>query len=210
MSISVLMVGCCEIDFRGLRTLTQGTDVVIEYNAPSGRSASSEIAIRRYDVLLIDIQIPDRDPFEFAHEVRSLIKDQAILFLTSHENPSVIAKASAMGALGVVARNETFAKCFAKIQSAAKGSVSWTRDELRRTSVSASAVADPRDYHVPLTQREKEVLKHLASGGTNRDIAALLGISYETVKEHVQHILQKIGVIDRSQAAIWAVHQQIV
>ena len=66
------------------------------------------------------------------------------------------------------------------------------------------------DVDVPLTKRESEVLKQLAFGLTNKEIAQSLGISYETVKEHVQHILRKIGVSDRTQAAVWAVRKNLV
>jgi DNA-binding NarL/FixJ family response regulator len=60
-----------------------------------------------------------------------------------------------------------------------------------------------------LTLRESEVLRKLSLGTTNRKIADELGISYETVKEHVQHILRKIGVNDRTQAAVWAVRKKL-
>jgi DNA-binding NarL/FixJ family response regulator len=63
---------------------------------------------------------------------------------------------------------------------------------------------------VALTKREGEVLKQLALGLTNKEIAQSLGISYETVKEHVQHILQKLSVTDRTQAAVWAVRKNLV
>ena len=61
-----------------------------------------------------------------------------------------------------------------------------------------------------LTDRELQVLKQLATGSTNKQIAQALGISYETVKEHVQHILRKVGVADRTQAAVWAVRKGLV
>ena len=75
------------------------------------------------------------------------------------------------------------------------------------------ALATPRitaDVEVPLTQREGEVLRQLANGLTNKQIAEALQISYETVKEHVQHVLRKIGVTDRTQAAVWAVRKGLV
>ncbi len=96
------------------------------------------------------------------------------------------------------------------IRSAAEGESAWTRDELRRVT---GALATPRlatDVEVPLTQRESEVLRQLALGLTNKEIAQALHISYETVKEHVQHILRKIGVSDRTQAAVWAVRKKLV
>jgi DNA-binding NarL/FixJ family response regulator len=96
------------------------------------------------------------------------------------------------------------------INIAMRGESAWTRDELRRVT---GALATPRlqtDVEVPLTQRESEVLKQLANGLTNKEIALALSISYETVKEHVQHILRKIGVSDRTQAAVWAVRKGLV
>ena len=96
------------------------------------------------------------------------------------------------------------------IRRAAKGENIWTREELRRVT---GALATPRlaaGVEVPLTQRESEVLHQLALGLTNKEIAQSLQISYETVKEHVQHILRKIGVTDRTQAAVWAVRKGIV
>jgi DNA-binding NarL/FixJ family response regulator len=74
-------------------------------------------------------------------------------------------------------------------------------------------LATPRlgaDVEVPLTNREKEVLKQMALGLTNKEIAQALDISYETVKEHVQHVLRKIGVTDRTQAAVWSVRKGLV
>jgi DNA-binding NarL/FixJ family response regulator len=66
------------------------------------------------------------------------------------------------------------------------------------------------DIEIPLTARENEVLQQLSNGLTNKEIAMALGISYETVKEHVQHLLRKIGVSDRTQAAVWAVRRNLV
>ena len=96
------------------------------------------------------------------------------------------------------------------VVAVARGEDVWRRDELRRVT---GALATPRlnaDVEVPLTQRESQVLRHLASGLTNKEIAAALNISYETVKEHVQHVLRKIGVSDRTQAAVWAVRKGLV
>ncbi len=63
---------------------------------------------------------------------------------------------------------------------------------------------------IPITTREAEVLKKIAIGCSNREIAQSLGISYETVKEHIQHLFRKVGAGDRTQAAIWAVRQNLV
>ena len=83
----------------------------------------------------------------------------------------------------------------------------------RRSFLRTGALAGPKsgaETDVSLTKRESEVLKQLAFGLTNKEIAQSLGISYETVKEHVQHILRKVGVADRTQAAVWAVRKDLV
>jgi DNA-binding NarL/FixJ family response regulator len=116
----------------------------------------------------------------------------------------------ALGANGFLLKGSSRDQLLAAIRKVASGEDAWTRDELRRVT---GALATPRlasDVEAPLTQRESEVLRQLAFGLTNKEIAQALGISYETVKEHVQHILRKIGVTDRTQAAVWAVRKGLV
>ena len=100
-------------------------------------------------------------------------------------------RAVALGASGFLLKGATRDKLIEAIHTAAAGQSAWTRDELRRVT---GALATPRlaaDVEVPLTQRESEVLRQLAYGLTNKEIALALHISYETVKEHVQHILRQ-------------------
>ena len=133
-----------------------------------------------------------------------------ILILSTFDNPTYVARAVALGASGYLLKGCSRDELIAGIRTAASGESAWTRDELRRVT---GALATPRltaDVEVPLTQRESEVLRQLAYGLTNKEIANTLHISYETVKEHVQHILRKIGVSDRTQAAVWAVRKELV
>jgi len=115
-----------------------------------------------------------------------------------------------LGASGFLLKDCSREKLIETIRRAASKETVWTRDELRRIT---GALATPRvtaDVDVPLTQREFEVLRHLANGLTNKEIAEAMHISYETVKEHVQHILRKLGVTDRTQAAVWAVRKKLL
>ena len=115
-----------------------------------------------------------------------------------------------MGASGYLLKNAARDTILEAIRKVAVGENAWSREELRRVT---GALATPRlaaDIEVPLTRRESEVLEQLAHGLTNKEIALALGISYETVKEHVQHILRKVGVNDRTQVAVWAVRNGLV
>ena len=107
-------------------------------------------------------------------------------------------------------RGQTLEEMIEAIRNVAAGETAWTREVLRRMT---GALATPRvnaDVEVPLTQRENDVIQQMALGLTNKEIAQVLGISYETVKEHVQHVLRKVGVADRTQAAVWAVRNGLV
>ena len=96
------------------------------------------------------------------------------------------------------------------IRTAAAGKNTWTRQGLRRVSRSLLTPRFSVDVDVSLTNREFDVLKHICDGLTNKEIALELGISYETVKEHVQNTLRKLGVADRTQAAVLAVRKGLV
>ena len=136
--------------------------------------------------------------------------DLPILLFSGYDNPTYVARAVALGACGYILKTAPVSRLIEALNLAFDGQQSWTREELRRVT---GALATPRmnqDIDVPLTQRESEVLRQMALGLTNKEIAKMLGISYETVKEHVQHILRKLGVSDRTQAAVWAVRKNLV
>ena len=133
-----------------------------------------------------------------------------VVMFSAYDNPTYVARPSHSVRPAIYRRAASKKEIIDAIHTAAKGETIWTRDELRRVT---GALATPRvgaEVEVPLTKRENEVLKQLAFGLTNKEIAQALGISYETVKEHVQHILRKIGVSDRTQAAVWAVRKELV
>ena len=133
-----------------------------------------------------------------------------VLMFSAYDNPTYVARSVALGASGYLLKSCGRDMIVDAIRKIVAGENVWTRDELRRVT---GALATPRlasDVEVPLTQRESEVLRQLALGLTNKEIALALEISYETVKEHVQHILRKVGVSDRTQAAVWAVRKGLV
>ena len=98
----------------------------------------------------------------------------------------------------------------ATIVSVAQGDAPSRTGELKRIASAMKVRQTVDDDDVPLTQRETQVLRHVALGLSNREIGRSLEISVETVKEHVQNILRKIAVSDRTQAAVWAVRKGLV
>jgi DNA-binding NarL/FixJ family response regulator len=154
--------------------------------------------------------MPDGDGLSCLARIKTEDPDLPVLMFSTHDNPTYVARAVALGAAGFLLKRCSREQIIEAIHIAAQGEQVWTREELRRVTGALSTPRLPVDVEVPLTKRENEVLKQLAFGLTNKEIAQSLGISYETVKEHVQHILRKIGVSDRTQAAVWAVRKGLV
>ena len=134
----------------------------------------------------------------------------SVLVLSTYDNPTYVARAVALGANGYLLKTATQEEVVDAVQRVAAGENIWTREELRRVTGALATLRLSDDIEAPLTRRESEVLRQLAHGLTNKEIAQALGISYETVKDHVQHILCKVGVVDRTQAAVWAVRKGLV
>jgi len=208
--IRLLIADDHEVVRCGLKTLIADSDVEVVADVASGEDAVKYAVENPVDVVLLDIRMPKMDGLAAMQRIKLERPDVPILMLSTFDNPTYIARSVALGASGFLLKGCTREELLNAIRMAARGESAWTRDELRRVT---GALATPRlqsDVDVPLTQRESEVLRQLAYGLTNKEIAQALHISYETVKEHVQHILRKIGVSDRTQAAVWAVRKELV
>jgi DNA-binding NarL/FixJ family response regulator len=210
MSIRVLLADDHEIVRAGLKSMFSGTEIKIIAEASGGAAAVKSAIKHRPDVVLLDVRMADGDGLAALGRIKLERPEIPVVMFSGFDNPTYIARAVALGAAGYVLKGASKDKLLDTIRKAASGQNSWSREELRRVT---GALATPRlvsDVEVPLTQRESEVLLQLALGATNKEIAVELKISYETVKEHVQHVLRKIGVTDRTQAAVWAVRHGLV
>jgi DNA-binding NarL/FixJ family response regulator len=210
MAISVLIADDHEVVRLGLKNLLQGSQCEVIAEATTGEQALELVASKKPDLVILDVRMSGGDGLYVLGRIKLDRPELPIILLSTYDNPTYVARAVALGASGYVLKSDTRERLLESIDIAMRGESAWTREELRRVT---GALATPRlqtDVEVPLTQRESEVLKQLANGLTNKEIALALNISYETVKEHVQHILRKIGVSDRTQAAVWAVRKGLV
>ena len=210
MTIRVLVADDHEVVRCGLKALFADTEIELVAEANGGREALDLITKTELDVVILDVRMPDIDGLNVLGRLKLDFPDLPVLMLSTYDNPTYVARAVALGAAGYILKDAARDRLLNAIRKAATGESVWTREELRRVT---GALATPRlnaNVEVPLTQRESEVLRQLALGLTNKEIAQALHISYETVKEHVQHILRKIGVTDRTQAAVWAVRKELV
>jgi DNA-binding NarL/FixJ family response regulator len=178
--------------------------------AADGGTALSLALAHRPHLVLLDVRMPDGDGLHCLARLKVELPDLPVVMFSTFDNPTYVARAVALGAAGYLLKSASRTQIIEAIQAAAAGETLWSREELRRVSGALGGPRAAADSDVPLTKRESEVLKQLAFGLTNKEIAQALGISYETVKEHVQHVLKKLGVADRTQAAVWAVRNDVV
>ena len=164
------------------------------------------------DLVLLDIRLPDGSGVEAAREILVKCPQTRVLFLTSFADEHTVLEAILAGAHGYVLKDIASQALIRAIRSVATGqelidpritgqTLGWLKNLYREPGHSKRPLLSPQ---------EQRLLPLVAQGLTNKEIAQALGISYETVKEHVQHILRKIGVSDRTQAAVWAVRKGLV
>jgi DNA-binding NarL/FixJ family response regulator len=208
MPTTLLIADEFEVVRAGLKSMLAGSGIKVVAEASTGKEAVRLTLKHKPDVAMLGVRMPDGDGLNSLGRIKLDQPEQNVLMFSSFDNPTHIARAVAIGANGWISKTATHEQLLAAIRTAATGESTWTREELRSMS---GALATPRlssdDVEVSLTEREGEVLRQMAIGLTNREIAQTLHISYETVKEHVQHILRKVGVSDRTQAAVWAIRK---
>jgi DNA-binding NarL/FixJ family response regulator len=194
--ISVLIVDDHPVVRQGLRALLEvQDDMTVAGEAGDGPAAISLAESLRPDIVLLDLKLPGMDGIAVLRPLRAA--GLRVLVLTSATEPSAAAAAVRAGAAGVVYKDIDPAALVRAIRSVHDGNVLLAPEAVG--SLVRGSRADT------LTAREREVLAGIADGKSNREIARLLRVSEKTVKAHVSAVLAKLGVQDRTQAAVYAV-----
>ena len=163
------------------------------------------------DVVLLDIRMKDGDGLEALEQISQEAPGTRVIMLSTYDNPTYVARSVALGACDYVLKGSTRSNLVNSITRVANGEAPTEDSILSRVKAAMARRKERGDNNqVPLTNRELQVLRHVALGLSNREIGRSLSISIETVKEHVQNILRKIDASDRTQAAVWAVRQGLV
>ncbi len=208
MAIQLLIADDHEVVRSGLKSLVADSDIEVVAEATSGNEALRLALKLKPQVVLLDIRMPDGDGLSTLEAIKAKLPKTPVLMLSTYDSPTYAARALALGASGYLRKGDSSQTLLAAIRTVARGESAWDAADLRRISGGAlDPTAEQSDLEVPLTPRELQVLKQLALGLANKEIALALHISVETVKEHVQHIFKKMGASDRTQVAVWAVRK---
>jgi len=208
--IEILIADDHEIVRCGVKTLLEGTEIKVVAEASTGPAAAKLALEKAVDLVLMDVRMPEGDGLTALGRIKLDKPNLPVLLFSAFDNPASIARAIALGASGFLLKACTRDELLSAIRAAAAGGSAWSPEKLRSVS---GALRTPRlagILEVSLSEREGEVLRQIAKGLTNNQIAVVMNIGCETVKEHVQHIFRKTGLTDRTQAAVWAVRNALV
>ncbi|MCE2791919.1 MAG: LuxR C-terminal-related transcriptional regulator [Planctomycetota bacterium] len=133
-----------------------------------------------------------------------------VIVFSGHADQLSVAKSLSIGVFDFVAKTSPVPNLFEAIERAVRGDQPNPESLMLETKARLRRPRQNVSNEIPLTKREWQVLQHIAIGLSNREIGRALGISVETAKEHVQNILRKLDVTDRTQAAVWAVRHEVV
>ena len=209
--IRIIIADDHEVVRCGLVSLLDNSNVEIVAEADSGEEAVKLAKKHKPDVILLDVRMnPGTDGLVALEKIRTDAPGVSCIMLTTFDNPTYVARAVASGAHDYLLKGCSRQELLDAVTGAASGKLSMRSGELRRIATTMANRISTPDPDVPLTPREMQVLRHMALGLPNKEIAKSLTISVETVKEHVQNILRKLSVSDRTQAAVWAVRRGLV
>jgi DNA-binding NarL/FixJ family response regulator len=204
--ISVLIVDDHPVVRRGLRVLLEVQDgLVVAGEAGDGDTALALAAEHAPDVILLDLKLPGMDGIAVLAELKARDSAARVLVLTSATEPASASLAVRSGAAGVLYKDVDPDALVRAIRSVHDGHLLLGPEAAGAMLRSAGQAWGGLDA---LTGREREVLAELTKGRSNREIARVLGVSEKTVKAHVSSVLAKLGVQDRTQAALLAVRQE--
>jgi DNA-binding NarL/FixJ family response regulator len=187
----------------GLRAvLGLDPDFEVVGEAADGPAAIAAHARMRPDVTVIDLRLPGMDGTEVMAAVRARDPSARFMVLTSYDRPADIERVLAAGALGFLPKSSTSEETKATIRRVHEGGGSLDPEILRRAAAPGAASR--------LTEREEEVLRQVAAGAGNAEIAERLGIALSTVKFHLDQARVKLGARDRTEAVVIAARQGLL
>jgi DNA-binding NarL/FixJ family response regulator len=206
--IRVFLVDDHEVVRRGIADLLESDEMTIAGEAGSVAEALARVPAVRPDVAVLDVRLPDGNGVQLCRDLRSEMPDLKCLMLTSFDDDDALIGAIMAGAAGFVLKQVRGSDLVQAVKTVAAGGslldARSTAAVMRRIQAEQEEAARQSDPTQSLTDQERAVLQLIAEGMTNRQIGERLYLAEKTVKNYVSHLLAKLGVSHRTQAAILA------
>jgi DNA-binding NarL/FixJ family response regulator len=209
-AISLLIVHSKELIRAGLRAMLANSGIKPVGEATDASSALTLAKKHKPDVVLLDAAIPGGDAFQLVKKIGTSVPATKFIVISVLENPTYIARAKAAGASNLLLMSVSQKELITAIQNAAAGKSAMEAEPCRKILAPMNAEPNAELIRARVTPRETQVLRHLAYGLSNEEIAMSLELSVSTVSDHVKTLLSKLRVADRTNAAVWAVRAGLV
>jgi DNA-binding NarL/FixJ family response regulator len=190
--------------------LSEDERVDVVGQAVDGADALKQAVKLKPDVVLMDIKMPNVDGIEATRQILEAVPGTRVLILTTFETDSQVIQALKAGASGYVLKDSSAAAIVSSIVAVMAGERVMASAVANRVLEMLTGTTTPKEFYDGLTNREIEILKLLANGMANKQIAYRLKISEKTVRNHVSNTYEKLGIYDRSQAVLYAVRKGLV
>ena len=211
--IRLMIVDDHEVVRLGMRAAFElEADIGVVGEASNGAEALAKINVLAPEVILMDVRMEKMGGIEACREIKSTYPDIAVLMLTSYPDDEAITASIIAGASGYLLKNVSRVELLKAVRQVATGQ-SLLKPEATRKAVTHMTTLASGDPQIPgegLTEREREVLALVARGYTNKQIADSLYLSEKTARNHVSHILEKLGFSRRSEAAAYAAEHKLI
>jgi DNA-binding NarL/FixJ family response regulator len=213
--IRVLVVDDHAIVRDGIRALLgRSEDIEVVGEAGGGRDAVVRARELSPDVILMDIAMPDLGGLEATLEIHKDRPESKIIILSQYSDPEYVKRALRSGAVGYVLKKAAGADLVSAIRAVHRGGLvldpDVARDAVTGETATAGAVAAQEDPYERLTDREKQVLKLVAEGRSNKEVAGLLGISVKTAMSHREHLMFKLRAHNRTDVIRFALRHGVI
>ena len=212
-SIKVLIADDHAVFRDGLRKLLEGADdISVVGEASNGNECIKMLDKFKPDILLLDLRMPEKDGLAVLTEVNFESLPTRVIVLTAAEDDRDVVRAMRMGARGMVLKQSASDLLLKSIRQVHDGEI-WLDNRMTAEVIDAfkrSAESGQRREKPLLSDREKEVVRLVAQGFHNREIGERLFISEQTVKNHLHNIFDKLGVSDRLELALYAIHHKLI
>jgi len=197
----------------GLRKLLDGeADIEIVGEASNGSECLRMLTKLQPDILLLDLRMPDKDGLAVLEEVNFDVLRTRVIVLTAGEGDRDVVRAMRLGARGIVLKQSASDVLVKSIHRVFSGEI-WLDNritaEVMRAFAKGADVGPRRDKPL-VSDREKQIVQLIAQGFRNKEIGEKLFISQQTVKNHLHNIFDKLGVSDRLELALYAIHHQLI